>query len=121
MNTPTFMATDPFAAMATKAREAAHLLKQMSNEYRLLLLCTLSQGELSVGELNRTVPLSQSALSQHLGSLRRAGLVATRKEAQTVYYRLQGSAAIQVIETLQAIYCPELEQNPPMTDKEAAS
>lgn len=111
MPRPAVLTNDPFAAMAAKARDAADLLKQMSNEYRLLVLCTLTQGELSVGELNAQIPLSQSALSQHLGSLRRAGLVSTRKEAQTVYYRLQGSAAIQVIEVLQSIYCPELDHN----------
>lgn len=101
-----FQSPDPFAVMTSRARNAAGLLKQMSNEYRLLILCTLTQKEMSVGEINRMIPLSQSALSQHLSSLRRAGLVSTRKEAQTVYYRLHGSAASQIIEVLQSLYSP---------------
>lgn len=90
------------------SRDAAQLLKQMSNEHRLMILCTLGAGEMSVGELNEGIPLSQSALSQHLANLRSAGLVATRKESQTVYYRLLGDKAIQIIQVLQSIYCPDL-------------
>lgn len=93
--------------MQVHAQEAANLLKALANENRLMILCSLINGELSVGELNARIPLSQSALSQHLGSLREAGVVATRKESQTVFYRLQGSEAIQIIAVLQAIYCPD--------------
>lgn len=99
---------DPLTQMQEHAREAANLLKTLGNEHRLMILCSLIKGELSVGELNEKVALSQSALSQHLAGLREAGLVATRKEAQTVFYRLQGESAIQVISVLQSIYCPEL-------------
>ncbi|ROQ20694.1 ArsR family transcriptional regulator [Marinimicrobium koreense] len=94
--------------MQAHSRDAADLLKQMSNEHRLMVLCTLGAGEMSVGELNEHIPLSQSALSQHLANLRRAGLVATRKESQTVYYRLAGDKAMRVIRVLQSIYCPGL-------------
>lgn len=92
--------------MQEHAQAAAALLKALANENRLMILCTLMGGEMSVGELNATVPLSQSALSQHLASLREAGLVSTRKESQTVYYRLEGSEATRVIAVLQSIYCP---------------
>lgn len=88
------------------AQAAAALLKALSNENRLMILCTLIAGEMSVGELNARVPLSQSALSQHLAGLRETGLVATRKEAQTVYYSLQGEKAQKIIAVLQSIYCP---------------
>lgn len=88
------------------ARAAAGLLKAMANENRLMILCSLATGELSVGELNECIPLSQSALSQHLASLREAGLVNTRKAGQTVYYRLEGEQAIALIRVLQTIYCP---------------
>ena len=91
------------------AKEAADLLKQLSNENRLMILCSLINTELSVSELNAMTPLSQSALSQHLASLRSAGLVQTRREAQTIYYSLCGDQATQVIKVLQSIYCPELE------------
>lgn len=73
-----------------------------------MILCILGADEMSVGDLNEHIPLSQSALSQHLANLRRAGLVSTRKESQTVYYRLEGDKALRVIEVLQSIYCPEL-------------
>ncbi len=95
------------SALAEKAGEASALLSQLSNQNRLMLLCTLIEGEMSVGELNEKVPLSQSALSQHLSSLRKAGLVTTRKEAQTVFYRLQGDHAIRIIEVLKGLFCPE--------------
>ncbi len=101
-----FMETTNLAAMQTHAQAAANLLKALANENRLMILCTLINGELSVGELNIRVPLSQSALSQHLASLREAGLVATRKEAQTVYYSLLGDEAQKIIAVLQSIYCP---------------
>ena len=93
--------------MQQHAQAAAALLKALANENRLMILCTLMGGELSVGELNEKVPLSQSALSQHLASLREAGLVSTRKEAQTVYYTLQGDEAQKIIAVLQSIYCPQ--------------
>lgn len=96
--------------MQAHAQDAANLLKALANENRLMILCTLmgngADNELSVSELNARVPLSQSALSQHLGNLRDAGLVSTRKEAQTVFYRLEGNAASQIIAVLQSIYCP---------------
>lgn len=101
------IATPPdLSQMQVHAQAAASLLKALANENRLMILCTLIEGELSVGELNTRVPLSQSALSQHLASLREAGLVATRKEAQTVYYSLQGDEAQKIIAVLQSIYCP---------------
>ncbi|WP_020405980.1 ArsR/SmtB family transcription factor [Hahella ganghwensis] len=93
--------------LAENAKEAAGLLKAMANENRLMVLCSLLEKELTVGELNRVVPLSQSALSQHLAALRKAGLVSTRREAQTVWYRLEGIAAQQVIAVLKELFCPE--------------
>ena len=93
--------------MEQHAGQAADLLKSVSNRSRLMILCNLAGGEMSVSELNNQVPLSQSALSQHLAYLRNAELVKTRKEAQTVYYSLNGGETMQVIEVLKSIYCPE--------------
>lgn len=93
--------------MEQHSAQAAGLLKSMANTSRLMILCSLAEGELSVSELNLRIDLSQSALSQHLAYLRKAGLVATRKHAQTVYYSLSGDEAIRIIEVLKAIYCPE--------------
>ncbi len=92
--------------MQAHAAKAAGLLKALANEHRLMIMCTLIDGELCVGDLNERVPLSQSALSQHLASLRDAGLVRTRKESQTVYYSVNGDEASKIIAVLQSIYCP---------------
>ena len=95
------------ADMAEHAKDAAKFLKKMANEHRLLVLCMLIDGELSVGQLNELTPLSQSSLSQHLASLREAGLVKTRRESQSIYYRLSGDEAIRIITVLHSIFCPE--------------
>lgn len=98
--------TNPLDELQKHANQAASLLRALANENRLMIMCTLLAGELSVGELNAKVPLSQSALSQHLASLREAGLVSTRKEAQTVYYQVSGDEASKIIAVLRSIYCP---------------
>ncbi len=87
------------------ARRASTLLKAMSNQHRLMILCQLVPGEKCVGELEKIVGLSQSALSQHLARLRRDNLVSTRREAQTIHYSLSGDEASAVIETLYSLYC----------------
>jgi DNA-binding transcriptional ArsR family regulator len=90
-----------------KACEAAALLKLLANENRLLILCRLVLArELSVNELAEAVGLSQSALSQHLAKMREDGLLATRREAQTVFYRIADPNAARVLALLKSIYCP---------------
>ncbi len=91
--------------MAAKADAAAELLKALANSQRLRILCLLHDRELSVGEINRLVELSQSALSQHLAVLREKELVRTRREAQTVFYSLAPGPAGKIIHTLHGIYC----------------
>ncbi|MFC6672352.1 ArsR/SmtB family transcription factor [Marinobacterium aestuariivivens] len=91
--------------MKANAAQAARLMRALSNEHRLLILCYLQGRELSVGELNQSLDLSQSALSQHLAVLRNDGLVRTRRESQTIYYSLDGDRATRVIETLHDLYC----------------
>lgn len=102
------MDMDVMRAMQANASEAARLMKSLSNENRLMILCLLVNGEMSVGELNQQVPLSQSALSQHLAALRESGLVATRRESQVIYYRLQGDRVTRVLATLKDIFCADL-------------
>lgn len=87
------------------AQKASELLKAMSNEKRLMILCYLAGGEKAVGEMEKLVGLSQSALSQHLARLRRDGLVKTRRASQTIYYSLAGGEAQAIMETLYGIYC----------------
>jgi ArsR family transcriptional regulator len=88
------------------AANAAKLLRALGNERRLMILCQLTEGERSVGELQPLVGLSQSALSQHLAVLRDEGVVATRRDAQTIWYRINDPAAMQVVATLAEIFCP---------------
>lgn len=85
---------------------ATEVLGLMSHGERLRVLCHLSQeGELSVGQLLERIELSASALSQHLARLRKSGLVETRKERQTVYYRVGREDVGCLLETLYGLYC----------------
>ena len=88
------------------AGKAAQLMRLLGNEHRLLVLCLLADGEMHVGALQEQVGLSQSALSQHLAKLREDGLVATRRESQTIHYRIADPAVLRLIGTLADIYCP---------------
>ncbi|MDH5749154.1 MAG: metalloregulator ArsR/SmtB family transcription factor [Rhodospirillales bacterium] len=96
---------DKILRIQENARRASTLLKAMSNQHRLMILCQLVPGEKCVGDLEKIIGLSQSALSQHLARLRRDGLVNTRREAQTIHYSLSGDEASAVIETLYSMYC----------------
>jgi DNA-binding transcriptional ArsR family regulator len=91
--------------LAKHAGEAERLLKALSNRNRLMVLCLLIDGERPVGEMLERIPLSQSALSQHLATLRRDDLVQTRRESQTIYYALAGDKAARVVGLLHDIYC----------------
>ena len=91
--------------MRKNATAAAALLRAISHEARLLVLCELANGERSAGELVERSGLSQSALSQHLAKLREEGLVATRREAQTIHYRIADQRAQRVLSVLHDIYC----------------
>lgn len=95
------------ALLEDKAVEAAEFLKLLANPHRLLILCRLVvEREMSVGQLGEVVGLSQSALSQHLAKLRADGLVATRREAQTVFYRIADKDTARLLALLKDIYCP---------------
>jgi DNA-binding transcriptional ArsR family regulator len=91
--------------LVENAEKASRLLKRMSHPSRLMVLCYLMNGECPVSALNDAIPLSQSALSQHLAGLRQAGLVDTRRERQAIYYRLNSQAVSAIIEALYRIYC----------------
>jgi ArsR family transcriptional regulator, virulence genes transcriptional regulator len=94
------------ALLEESAGRAAGLLRLLGNEKRLMILCQLADGELSVGALQARIGLSQSALSQHLALLREQGVVATRRESQTIHYRIADPAALRVIQTLAELFCP---------------
>lgn len=76
------------------------VLKSISNVKRLEILYHLHKDELSVGKLESLVGLSQSALSQHLAVLRRAGVVKTRRSAQTIYYSIDNANVIKILEIM---------------------
>jgi DNA-binding transcriptional ArsR family regulator len=95
------------ADLERNAGTAAQLLKLLANENRMLILCRLTlEHELSVNDLVGAVGISQSALSQHLAKMREEGLLATRREAQTVYYRIADPNAQRLLVLLKGIYCP---------------
>jgi|1186.fasta_scaffold1037070_1 ArsR family transcriptional regulator, virulence genes transcriptional regulator len=97
------------AALIKQAAVAARLLKLLGSERRLLTLCFLAaRHEMTVGELVGAVGLSQSALSQHLAKLRHDGLVAYRRESQTLHYRIADPRAARVLALLKKIYCGDL-------------
>src|SRR5579859_706202 len=79
------------AAMQRHADEAVSVLKALGSTNRLLLLCQLLDGERSVGDLAEALGLAQSVVSQHLSLLRRDGLVAGRREGQSIYYAIRDS------------------------------
>jgi len=92
-------------AMTRHAEESSDLLKAMASTPRLLVLCHLVEGERSVGELLGEIPLSASALSQHLAVLRQKGLVTTRRDAQVIYYALSPGPAVEIIALLYDTFC----------------
>ncbi|MFN4311989.1 MAG: ArsR/SmtB family transcription factor [Ferrovibrio sp.] len=91
--------------LSASAAQASHFLRSLANEKRLLVLCQLMEGERSVGSLAAQVDLSQSALSQHLTKLREDGLVATRRDGQTIYYRLADRRVEAIITLLYEQFC----------------
>lgn len=96
---------DDLAALAPKADKVAELLSALAHSKRLMAMCRMMDEEVSVGALAEAVGLGQSALSQHLSKLRALGLVTTRREGQTIYYRLASPEARELIATLYRLYC----------------
>ena len=93
------------AELHDMASNACELLKAMSNKWRLMILCQLSEGEKTVGELQGLLGVGQSTVSQHLAILRREEIVASRKDAQSIFYSLSGDEAIKVMATLHDVFC----------------
>lgn len=89
------------------AGEAVAALKALGNPERLLLLCQMSQGEVSVGELEALLDIHQPTLSQQLGVLRREGLVATRRDGKKVFYSIADARLLALLRTLYTQYCPK--------------
>ena len=94
-----------FSTLEPQIEAAANFLKKMSSPKRLMILCALGDKAMSVSQLNEIIPLSQSALSQHLAALRDANLVKTRRDAQTIVYSIDNPASLEIIALLQKFYC----------------
>ena len=103
MNTTTQL---DFGLMRAAAGEATAVLRVLANEDRLLLLCQLSQGEKSVGELETLLDLHQPSLSQQLGVLRTEGLVTCRRDGKRIYYAIANDKILALLNVLHDLYCP---------------
>ncbi|MDP3759748.1 MAG: metalloregulator ArsR/SmtB family transcription factor [Ramlibacter sp.] len=91
--------------LRASAKEACGLLGALAHEDRLMLLCRIAIGELSVGDLERSLDIRQPTLSQQLGVLRRHGMVETRREGRKVYYRLKSRRALAIMDALYVQFC----------------
>lgn len=96
-----------FSGMDENINKAVGLMKALSNRHRLMILCLLQEGELSVSEINDRIAIPQSTLSQHLAWLRTEHYVKTRREAQTIYYSLDSREVVEVISVLHRLFCSD--------------
>jgi len=99
------MNVQSIAQLNERADEASHLLKSLASPIRLKILCQMVDGERSVGEIAANIGIRDTLASQHLSLLRRDGIVATRRDAQTIYYRVDSDAARRLIGVLHDCFC----------------
>lgn len=97
--------TPAIAALQAQAGEATAFLKKLANQDRLMIVCTLVEGERSVRELEERLGLRQPSLSQQLGELRQAGMIEGRKEGKQMFYRLADPRVCDLVGTLHTIFC----------------
>lgn len=102
--------------MQAAADSASELLKSLANRHRLLILCRLSEGECSVGDLAAFLGLRDSTTSQHLALLRREGLIRARRDGQTIWYSLTSAPAQRVLEALFEVFCTAPSADGPFPD-----
>ena len=93
--------------MEEQAKKIAELLKTLANEHRLLVLCALMKGPLTVGEIHQFTPnITLSALSQHLNQLRTAGILESQKQGMNVVYSIQDQRVVALLGSIKENYCP---------------
>lgn len=102
---------EEFNALLQQARKASDLLKALSHESRLLILCLLSEGEKSVSELEEIMQMPQAAVSQQLARLRADNLVTTRRDGRLIYYATASAEVSSIISTLYDLFCAPLRSN----------
>jgi DNA-binding transcriptional ArsR family regulator len=105
--------------MLAAANEASALLKALANPHRLMIICQLLDGERSVGELTAFLKLRDSTVSQHLALLRRDGLVATRRDGQTIWYSIASAPARELLTTVYNVYCTRAPPCEPARQRQA--
>ncbi|GGB56788.1 transcriptional regulator [Roseibium aquae] len=111
MNLPVFtkdMDPQNLDQLMDQARKASDLLKALSHEVRLVILCLLSEGEKSVSELEETLTMPQAAVSQQLARLRLEGLVRARRDGRMIYYSLVDDQVSSIIATLYELFCKDV-------------
>lgn len=91
--------------LQAQARRASELMKALSHETRLLILCLLTEKEMSVSELEEIIGLSQAAVSQQLARLRLERLVSTRREGRQIYYQIVDKEVNTIVESLYDLFC----------------
>ena len=103
--------------MQAAAEQASELLKALANRHRLLIICQLIDAERSVGELAAFLGIRDSTVSQHLALLRKDGLVAARRDGQTIWYSISSGPARELVATLYRVYCQPAAACGPSTNK----
>ncbi len=97
--------------MLESAQRASDMMKLFGHKHRLMMLCELKMGEKSVGELSKTLGISQSLVSQHLARMRHEDVVNSRRDAQVVYYSLKEGEAALLISSLYDIFCLDADED----------
>ncbi len=99
-------------ALLVQARKASELLKALSHETRLMIICLLSEGEMSVSEIEKIIKLPQASVSQQLARLRLDRLVTTRREGRLIYYSIADSDVAGIVESLYDMFCKPVRNKP---------
>lgn len=124
MTTPVItedMSTEDMDKMMASACDASALLKAISHEGRLMILCALVTGEKSVTELEELLHARQAAVSQQLARLRMEGLVNPRREGKAIYYSLADDRPRRILETIYEMFCSVPEDGPLDVGQQAAT
>jgi len=107
--------------MSAAAERASELLKSLANRHRLLIVCQLIEGERPVGELAAFLGIRDSTVSQHLALMRKDGIVAARREGQTIWYSIASAPAREVLDALYRVYCGPAPLCQPVPDGKSAA
>jgi len=91
--------------MRKNVENSSSFLKLLSNPTRLMILCNLIESERCVGDLEKDLNISQSALSQHLSKMRDKGIVKSEKQGQHVFYSISDSDVVDIINVLYKLFC----------------